>query len=480
MKTKVTNNQINNSNAVAFYRVSTTKQDNERQYADVKQHCNAYGIKIIKEFEETISGAAKLEDRKELQNLLKYVEDNKPQYVVVSELSRLARSQDAVNIIKNWTAQGVCFISHKEGIRTLDDQGNTTAVTTLLLQILSALNEFELTTITYRVKSGLHKTIKNGIWSGGNAPYGYNIQNKQLVINPIESKTVKFMFEKYSIGWGTHKIASYLNLNNIYTKNGVSWVDSKVYKILNNSISIGKRVWLKETFEIPHLKIIDEGLFYTVQERLQNNANTSDINKHNKYEYLLTGKIICACGKSFVGQHRHNNYMCRSQKFAGGCKTKPIKLTWLEDQIKGKLIENESELLYDNTKLLSKVGEMEIELSVLEADLKAEKRTQNNLLNQIGTIGESIFQSKYTKSIDYGHQIESKIESIQKKLEASKSAEMMLMSAKFKLGTNGNYHRTGIEISKEVLQKVIDVININNENVNVILTNGNTFSIVRQ
>lgn len=482
MKAKETTKSTDSQQvAVAFYRISTDKQDTERQYNDVRQYCGAYNIEIVQEYAETISGAASLDKRKELQNLLKYVDDFKPKYVVVSELSRLARSQDAVSIIKSWTDKNVCFVSLKENIRTIDADGKTSAMTTLLLQIMSALNEFELSTITYRVRSGLSRTVQSGTWSG-KAPYGYDIQgqkNTARLVTNSETDIVKFMFEKYADNWGTHKIASYLNSNKTYTKQGVNWVDSKVYKILNNSIYCGKRVWNDEIIEMPEAAIISDGLFAIVKERLNKNLNVTDLNKHNKYDYLLSNKIRCACGQNFIGQHRHGFYMCKSKKYKGGCDTRSIKIDFLENSIKNKLIENHAELIYDNTLILSKNSELQAELVVLEQDVQTEKRTQNNLLNNIGVLQQNVFQTKYTASQELQNKLQIKIEEIQKKLEEHKKAELVFVKAKFTLGADDKYKRQELIIEKEVLQKIIEVITIDNENVNVILTNGNTFNIKR-
>lgn len=492
MKTKVTTKTTEAQPvACCFYRISTDKQDTERQYNDVRNHCKAYSIKIVYEKEEVMSGAAKLEDRKDLQEFLKYVDDNKPQYVVVSELSRLARSQDAVDIIKKWTAQGICFISHKEGIRTLNDKGETTPTTTLLLQIMSAINEFELTTIQYRVKSGLHKTVNKGTWSGGNAPYGYDIQDQKLVFNS-EATTVKKMFEWYSQGWGTHKIASYLNINKIFTKNGKNWVDTKVYKILSNSIYIGKRMWNGEPIEQPELKIVDDAVFASVQDRLVKNANVAPINKHHKYDYLLAGKITCACGKGWVGQGRHNIYLCKSKKYSGGCNTKPLKITWLDEQVKQKLMVNSGKLLFDNSGIVNKTKEMQDEVLLLQEKVDAEKKNQNYLINQISRIGQQTFEKKFDASTTFVKQLQEQIDNLHIKLNNAKiymqtppaiaiikpEFEDEIMNSGKKVYTSNIFQK--VIIDKELVQKVIDTIHVNNEQITVSLINGNTFNINRK
>jgi site-specific DNA recombinase len=467
--------------AVAFYRVSLQNMETDRQKEDVQRYCNAFGWNIIQEFEEKVSGKAELKDRKELQSFMKYVEIHKPDYCIVSELSRIGRSNLTLLIIEQLTKMKICFVSLKENLKTLNDDKTINPSTQLLIDILNGINKFELETIKYRVKSGLHKTISSGTWSGGNAPFGYDIEGKKsmarLVINS-DSETVKMIFEKYADNWGTHKIASHLNGNGILTKTGVQWKDTSINKILNNSIYCGKRMWLKETIDMPELQIISEGLFLTVKERLEKNANTTDLNKHNKYDYLLQGKITCACGKRYVGQGRHNIYMCASKKYAGGCDTKSVKIDWLENQIKDNLIKHEAELLHDNTKLLSKVGELSAELQMLQDNVKSEKRTQNALLKQIGILPENVFETKYNESVEYVGKIQSRIEEIEKKLNQNKQAEFVFIKAKFELEA-GQYKRKELIIEKEVLQKIIDTISIDNEKVVVTLSNTNTFTIKR-
>jgi hypothetical protein len=108
-------------------------------------------------------------------------------------------------------------------------------------------------------------------------------------------------------------------MNKITTKQGKTWQDTAVYKILNNSKVVGKRIWGGESLKLPELRLIDDSTFTAVQDRLTKKTNVAPINKQNKYAYLLSNKIICACGKHFVGQSRTNKYMCKSNKYAAGC-----------------------------------------------------------------------------------------------------------------------------------------------------------------
>ena len=59
---------------------------------------------------------------------------------------------------------------------------------------------------------------KEGKWNGGFAPYGYNLQNGQLVICEEEAEVVRLIFDKYvHTQMGTHSAIKWLNENG-YTK----------------------------------------------------------------------------------------------------------------------------------------------------------------------------------------------------------------------------------------------------------------------
>src|SRR5690606_40175262 len=76
--------------AVAYTRVSTSDQSTKRQVNDLKQ---VEGFQIQKVFSENVSGFSKgMEERKELQDMLKYVKKEGIECIMVSEISRLGRN----------------------------------------------------------------------------------------------------------------------------------------------------------------------------------------------------------------------------------------------------------------------------------------------------------------------------------------------------------------------------------------------------
>ena len=60
--------------AVIYARVSSSndRQDTSRQIEDLKKYADSQNIKIVKIYEEKISGAKKIEEREILKNCLEY------------------------------------------------------------------------------------------------------------------------------------------------------------------------------------------------------------------------------------------------------------------------------------------------------------------------------------------------------------------------------------------------------------------------
>lgn len=481
--------------AFAFYRISTDRQQSDRQVEDVRRYCQAMDISLPEEneFKETISGASKLKDRTELKRMLKKIDENPPFFVICSELSRLARSQDAVILINDWTNKGICFISLKENIRTLDKDGNKSPMTDLLLNIMTAINIFELSTIKYRVKSALRKTANAGIWNGGRAPYGYSLKDKRLVINDAEAQIVKRMFEMYANGISNMSIAYKLNIEQVKTKEGKTWTDVKMYKILSNTIYIGKRKWNDETIDQPELKIIDDSIFANVQKRLKNNLNTNQINKQNKYDYLLKHKIKCSCGKNFIGQGRDNTYMCKSRKYKAGCNIKSVGINWLDNEIKKRLMLNSGKLLFDNSGIINKRKDYEDNIKQIEERIKEQKTHQNYLANNIERLGQKMFETKFDTSTELVNKLQKELDDLNIKLsqtigmiknpvaigviDPARQNEVLNAPKGKRFGPD---IFSKMIIDKELVRRVIDVIHIDNDNIQVNLINEKSFVIPRQ
>jgi DNA invertase Pin-like site-specific DNA recombinase len=99
------------------------------------------GWKIYKD--EGISGRTEFSIRPSGKKLLQDIKDGKISSVKILRIDRLGRNvQDILNTINIIHSYGVPINSLSEGITTLDDKGNVTPTTGLLVNVLSSLSEF--------------------------------------------------------------------------------------------------------------------------------------------------------------------------------------------------------------------------------------------------------------------------------------------------------------------------------------------------
>lgn len=137
-----------------YARISTKGQCLDRQLDAL----NEYGVDKI--FTEVISGSKK--QRPVLNKLFSQIK--KGDTLVVKDLSRLVRSvKHLIEYLEFFEKEGINFISIEENIDC------STATGRLLINVLSAVNQFEIEVKSECVKEGLRATKKRGTKLGRKA-----------------------------------------------------------------------------------------------------------------------------------------------------------------------------------------------------------------------------------------------------------------------------------------------------------------------
>ena len=148
---------------VIYARVSTAGQDYERQLSELREYTSRMGYEVVKEFSEKISGAKKIVEREALADLLKYVEENKVDKVLIYECSRLSRrAVDFLQVVEYLTEHGISVYIHQNGLETLLPNGGPNPIANLVLGILAQFNSMERNLIRSRMESGYHHYRQNG------------------------------------------------------------------------------------------------------------------------------------------------------------------------------------------------------------------------------------------------------------------------------------------------------------------------------
>lgn len=161
---------------VILARVSTDKQDYERQVNELTDYCRKMDWKVEKVFTNKVSGAKKNEEREEIQELISYVNSNQIRRVVCLEISRMGRNTlEALKVIQILNEHKVSLYVKNYNLETLDSEGRVNPVASLICTILLEVAAMERLTIKERMESGrrqyIEKCRREGIKMGRPSTY---------------------------------------------------------------------------------------------------------------------------------------------------------------------------------------------------------------------------------------------------------------------------------------------------------------------
>lgn len=145
---------------VVFARVSTCKQDYERQLVELREYCVKAGWLVVKEFTAKVSGAKQNNERPEIAAMVNFVKANDIKRVVCLEISRLGRNTlEALKVIQTLNDNGVSLHIKNYNLETLTPSGQINPVASLICTILLEIASMERLTIKERMASGRNQYI---------------------------------------------------------------------------------------------------------------------------------------------------------------------------------------------------------------------------------------------------------------------------------------------------------------------------------
>ena len=151
--------------AVIYARVSSVndRQNTQRQVDDLTKFSTQNGYELVGIYQEQVSGAAKNENRMVLMECLDYCVNNKVDFLLLSELSRLGRS--TLQVLKSLEVlheAGVSVYIQNLGIYTLQSDGLVNPIASIMVTVLAEMSAIERSNIAYRLNSGRANYIANG------------------------------------------------------------------------------------------------------------------------------------------------------------------------------------------------------------------------------------------------------------------------------------------------------------------------------
>lgn len=234
-------------------------------------------------------------DRPALQKLLKDLEAGQIDVVVVYKIDRLTRSlMDFAKLVEVFDTKSVSFVAVTQQFNT------TTSMGRLTLNVLLSFAQFERELASERVRDKLAASRKKGKWTGGSVPLGYDCKDKRLIVNPVEAKTVRMIFDRYLALRSLQKLIAELDAKGIVTKKrpiagktagGIRFTYGPLAYLLKNRTYLGETGHNGHWYAGEHEPIIDRDTFERVQQLLK--ANTHDRTVRRQVSgALLTGLLF--------------------------------------------------------------------------------------------------------------------------------------------------------------------------------------------
>lgn len=301
--------------------------------------------------DEGITGTS-VKKRKNFMRMMQDASKNKFDLIVTREVSRFARNTvDTLQQTRILRREGVEVYFTEDNIWTMNDEDGE-----LRLTIMATLAQNESKKTSVRVKAGQMISFKNGVLYGNGNILGYDRIGKEYVLNELQARTVRRIFDLYLDGNGVRKIQFVLEKEGHLTATGLTkWQPGNISRILRNSFYCGTIVYRKQfvpdfleqkkinnfgeidkvIVEGRHTPIVTKEQFEKVQQILSSKSESV----HNKgcrgkkiSKDVWCRKMKCECGSSYnrVTWHKSSEgpqyaYQCYSQIRTGSFKTRERK-----------------------------------------------------------------------------------------------------------------------------------------------------------
>ncbi len=466
-----------------YTRVSTTIQIEgyslDAQKARMKAFAEYNDYEIVGEYEDAGKSGKSIEGRAEFNRMLGDIKSGKDDvsFVLVFKLSRFGRNAaDVLSTLQVMQDFGVNLVCVEDGIDSSKDAGK------LMISVLSAVAEIERENIRVQTMEGRIQKAREGKWNGGFAPYGYQLENGQLIINEEEAKAIRIIFDQYvHTTTGANGLAKYLANHGIYKiqrQNGKSplFNAALIRKIIKNPVYCGKIAYGRRRTEKVHgtrneYKLVEQDDYLLVDglheaivpEDLWHEAQVKALAQAKKYEridrgnetkiHLLSGIVKCPiCGAGMYGnksiKHKPDGskykdfyyYGCKHRTMTRGHKCdykKQIHEELLDDAVAEVIVK-----LVSNPKFAAMMQEkinMQVDTTVIEQEIETYEKqlrqsyaVKSKLMEEIDSLDpDDKHYVKRKSDLDARlYKMYDKIEDIENQLTAARAKKMAIEADK--------------------------------------------------
>jgi DNA invertase Pin-like site-specific DNA recombinase len=273
-------------------------------------------------------------DRPGLKQLMGLVDRGEVDIIVVYKIDRLTRSlMDFAKLAEEFEKHDVSFVSITQSLNTKDSMGR------LMLNVLLSFAQFERELTGERIRDKFAASKNRGMFMGGPVPLGYDLKDRQLIVNPAEAETVRKIFDLYLELGIVRLVEEELRRLGLRTKSyiarsgkqmgGQPFARGHLYKILGNPLYVGDISHKGERHKGLHDAIVDTVIWDRVQAMLGDNTQGKRQRANAKESSLLAGLLVDEFGNKLTATHavkggRRYRYYTSKPSVARGKHNQPV------------------------------------------------------------------------------------------------------------------------------------------------------------
>ena len=391
---------------IAYCRKSRLQDPEElaRQEQLVKDYCNNKGYKLEKLYSEV--GSSVDPDRPQYKLMLQYLTEHVGVTIVVTDYDRIGRDTLLLSLFKQLCKEHKHLVELING--TIYSYDNYTDIFTQ--EILSSVSSYIYQQTKAKMYRGMLQARKKGIRIGAKL-YGYEIENKRLVIDPQKADIVKRVFKLIADDYSTKQVVEILKKEGITTNTGKDFTTRAIRLMVQNEGYTGQKG------DSVYPPIIDKELFLLANKQLRSVPNCG-----NKRSYALSSKIKCGhCGNNMViGMKNDRNAAIVSKGMSKTCKCMSHRYDYIEAIVKSDImayLETRLDGLYQKlTDDKAVLAEHQKELDAVQTEIDS-NRDKLSRLNKLFLLGNVTEQELQEYSRDYKDSI-SLLSEKQRRLES--------------------------------------------------------------
>ena len=265
--------------------------------------------------------------------------------IIVFRIDRMTRStKDFCEFDEKMKKLGIGFTSVSEPfVDTSSPMGE------LVVNLIVSFGQWERKTIQERIQRHFRTALDQGYFVGGVPPYGYKVENQNLVPDPATAKNVPHIFKLFLQLKATKKVAAQLQREGIERFPGRPWTMQSVHNCLRNVRYVGDASNHGKIVKGRQKPLVTRELWDKVSGLLKESATTPAKRVPCPETALFQGLVFCGhckrpmtyrwSKKDTLGVRKYSYFVCQQdmRKGISTCPVRHVSVTTVQDVVEQEL-----------------------------------------------------------------------------------------------------------------------------------------------